>query len=439
MELLKNEKTEKSTITLTVQVSKEEFETANNKAFAQNSKKLNVDGFRKGKVPRQIIEKMYGKEVFFDEAINLCYPQAFELAIKEAKIMPIAQPKVEVSQMDEKGIVFTIIAPVYPEMTLKSYKGLEVEEVKPAKVDAKSVNAEIENMAKKLSRIESVSRKAKKNDTVNFNFEGFVDGVAFAGGKADGFDLVLGSNQFIPGFEDQLIGVKAGQDLDVTVTFPETYHVEDLASKEAVFKCNINVVKETILPALDDEFAKDVSEFDTFADLKADITAKLKEKNQATADNRFEEATMVELVSNLEGEIPEAMIEQQLDRVVEDFSYRIQMQGVSLEDYLKMNDMEMKAFRSLFALQAEQQIKTQLALEVVVRQEKIDITEDDLKTEIEQIAKEYNMEVERVKEVVPESKLKSDILLVRAATFVRENTVATKPKKVKEEKAKDSE
>lgn len=426
MELLKQEKTAKSTVTLTVKVSKEEFEQANTKAFAQNSKKLNIPGFRKGKAPRQMIEKMYGKEIFFDEAINICYPSAFELAMKESKVAPIARPTADVSEMNEEGVTFTIVVPVYPEMSLKSYKGIEAVKEEIIVADDEAVNLELAEVSKKLSRIETVDRAVENGDIVNFDFEGFIDGVAFPGGKADGFDLEIGSGQFIPGFEEQIISQTIDNDFEVKVAFPETYHSEDLAGKEAVFKCKINLVKQSICPELDDEFAKDASDFDTLAEYKKDIADKITEKNKTAVENRFEENIMAGLVENLEGEIPDAMMEQQLDRIVEDFSYRIQMQGVSIDDYLKMNSMEMSAFRNLFSIQAEQQLKTKLALEVVAAKENLTVTDEELNSEFENMAKTYNMEIDKVKTAVPVEALKSDLLLNKSAAFVRENAVATK-------------
>ncbi|MFI3226829.1 MAG: trigger factor [Clostridia bacterium] len=428
MELLKHEKTENSTVTLTVQVSKEEFEAANTKAFAQNSKKLNIDGFRKGKAPRAVIEKMYGKEIFFEEAINICYPEVYDLAMAEAGITPIGQPKTDVSELTEEGLTFTIVAPVYPEMTLKAYKGLEVEKMDAIVADDAAIDAEVAEMAKKLARVETVDREIQVGDTVNFDFEGFVDGVAFPGGKADGFDLQIGSGQFIPGFEEQLVGAKTEQTLDVNVVFPEAYHAEDLAGKPATFKCTINLVKQTITPEIDDEFAKDTSDFDTLAELKADVAEKINTKNQADVARRFEEAALVVLTGNLEGEIPEVMFEQQTDRIVEDFAYRVQMQGISLDDYLKMNDMQMDSFRKLFSIQADQQVKTKLALELVATAEKFEVTEADLDAEFEMMAKTYNMEIDQIKAAVPADALKGDLLMNKAAAFIRENSVAVAKK-----------
>ncbi|MFI3116270.1 MAG: trigger factor [Clostridia bacterium] len=429
MELIKQEKTANSTVTLTVKVSKEKFEEANKKAFAQNSKKLNIDGFRKGKAPRHVIEKMYGKEIFYDEAINLCFPDAYDVAVTTANIDPIARPEVDMTEITEDGFNFIIIAPVYPEMSLKAYKGIEAEKGKVSKATKAEVEAELSAMAKKLSRIETVERKSKKGDIVNFDFEGFIDGVAFAGGKAEGHDLELGSGQFIPGFEEQLIGVKAEDTLDVNVTFPEGYQSQELSGKPAVFKCQINLVKQTILPDMDDEFAKDVSEFDTLEELKTDISQKISEKNKSDVENQFEDNVIKALVENLEGEYPEALKVQQIDKLVQDFAYRIQMQGVTIEDYLKMNGMDIEVFRKLFDNQAEQQVKSQLALNVVVREEKLDITEEELEEEIAKLAKDYNMEVEQVKNVVPMDTLKSDILMTRAAKLVIDSAVTLKKAK----------
>ena len=431
MELLRNERTEKSTITLEVRVTKEQFDKASDKAFAQNVKKLNVSGFRKGKIPKSVVYKMYGEGIFFEEAVNICYPEAYKKAIEESKITPIGPADIDVKDANEEGITFVMVVPVKPEMTLTAYKDLESEKTDVVKADAIAVKSELENMSSKLARIESVTRKIKKGDTVNFDFEGSVDGVPFPGGKADGFDLVIGSGQFIPGFEDQLIGKKSEEEVDVTVTFPEEYHAEELAGKPAIFKCKVNNVKQTILPKIDDEFAKDVSEFETLEDLKKDISDKIIERSKEMAEREFEEKLLDVLIGNLEGEIPECMFEEQTDRVVEDFAYRIQMQGMKLEDYLKMNGMDIESFRKLFTVQAVRQVKVRLALEEVIKAEGITVTDEIVEEEISKMAESYGIEVAQVKASIPVDSLKRDLEVNKALEFVRENAKVIKVKKTK--------
>lgn len=439
MELLKKDITENSTVTLEVKVTKEEFDKANDKAFAQKAKTMNIPGFRKGKAPRSVIEKMYGAGIFFEEAVNLCYPEAFKLAIKEADIKPIGPADIDLTPITEEGFTFKIIVPVYPEMTLTSYKGIAVEKEEVTKADAASIKAELEGMAKKLSRIETVTRKIKKGDIVNFDFEGSVDGTPFPGGKADGFDLEIGSGHFIPGFEEALIGSKTDEEKDVEVTFPEDYHSADLAGKPAVFKCKINMVKQTITPKIDDEFAKDVSEFETLEDLKKDVSAKIVTRLQDTANRACEEKLLDVLSENLEGEIPQIMLEQQADRVVEDFAYRIQMQGMNIDDYLKMNSLDMPAFRKLFAPQAEKQVRIRLALEVVANTEKLEVTDADIDAEFTKMAESYNMPIEQIKKSVPADALKGDLMMNKAVEFVRENAKITKAKKTAKKATKKDE
>lgn len=439
MELLKHEKTEQSTVTCTVKVSKEDFAKATDKAFAQKSKTINIPGFRKGKAPRNIIEKMYGKDIFVDEAINNCYPEAYDLAVEKSKITPIAKASVDVTEFNEEGLTFSIVFPVYPEIKLGTYKGLSAPKEEITKVDAATIKAELENMAQKLSRIESVTRKVKKGDTVNFDFDGYVDGKQFDGGKADGFDLVIGSGQFIPGFEEQLIGTKTGDAKDVEVSFPEDYHATELAGKPAVFKCQINNVKQTITPKIDDEFAKDVSEFDTLEQLKKDVSTKIIAKMQETANNVYEDLIMDKLVENMTGDIPQAMFDNQSDRVVEDFAYRIQMQGMNMDQYLKMNGMDMESFRKLFTPQAEKQVKIKLALEGVATAEGLKVDAKDIKKQYEDMAKAYNMEVDKIKDAVSEEALKGDLLINKAVEFVMENAKSTKATKPKAEKTETAE
>lgn len=433
MELLNNQNTEKSTVTLTVKVTKEEFAKATDKAFAKNAKKINIAGFRKGKAPRSMIEKMYGANVFFEDAVNILYPDAYDFAVTEAKAKAIGPGSVDVKDVNDEGLTLEFVVPVMPNLTLNTYKGLEVPKEDVKKITATAIKEELDSMAKRLARTETVTRKIKKGDSVNFDFEGYVDGQKFDGGSAENFDLVIGSGQFIPGFEDALIGAKSGDDIDVSVTFPADYHSEALAGKPAVFKCKINLVKQTITPKIDDEFAKDVSEFDTLEDLKSDITEKLTVKQQDDIQKNFENGVVEALGANLEGEIPEILIEQQSNRVVQDFAQRIQMQGMQMDQYLSMNGLDNESFKKLFRPQAEAQVKTRFALELVSEKENLEVSEQEINDEYEKIAKMYNMELEQIKNAIPENGLKLDLLMNKAVLFVTENAVATKVKKAKKD------
>ena len=372
MELKNTEKQEHSVVALTIEITKAEFEAAKDKAFKKTGKNITVPGFRKGHAPRKMIEKLYGEGVFFEEAFNIIYPDAMEMAVEKSGIKPVGRADVDLGDPAEEGGL-TIIAkvPVEPEVELGEYKGVEVEK-ETVKVPAADVKAELNRLAQRNARTETVDRKAKKNDTVDIDFEGFVDGVAFEGGKAEHHALTLGSGTFIPGFEDQLIGCKAGDEKDVVVTFPEEYHAKELAGKEAVFKCKVHKVEETILPEIDDEFAKDVSDTcETLDDLKKEISERLKKERQEAADHAFEEKVLDAVIEDMKADIPQAMIESQIDSIVQDFSYRLQMQGMQLDQYLKMSGTEMGAFRAMFREQAEHQVKSRLVLEKVAELENI--------------------------------------------------------------------
>ena len=402
MELKNTEKQEHSVVALTIEITKAEFEAAKDKAFKKTGKNITVPGFRKGKAPRKMIEKLYGEGVFFEEAFNIIYPDAMEMAVEKSGIKPVGRADVDLGDPAEEGGL-TIIAkvPVEPEVELGEYKGIEVEK-ETVKVLQADVKAELNRMAQRNARTETVERKAKKNDTVDIDFEGFVDGVPFEGGKAEHHELTLGSGAFIPGFEDQLIGCKAGDEKDVVVTFPEEYHAKELAGKEATFKCKVHKVEETILPEIDDEFAKDVSDTcETLDDLKKEITERLKAERQEAADNAFEEKVLDAVIDGMKADIPAAMIDAQVDTIVQDFGYRLQMQGMGLEQYLKMTGTEMGAFRAMFKDQAERQVKTRLALQKVVELEGITVSDKELEEEYAKMAEQYKMEVEKVKAIVP--------------------------------------
>ena len=432
MELKNTEKQEHSVVALTIEITKAEFEAAKDKAFKKTGKNITVPGFRKGKAPRKMIEKLYGEGVFFEEAFNIIYPDAMEMAVEKSGIKPVGRADVDLGDPAEEGGL-TIIAkvPVEPEVELGEYKGIEVEK-ETVKVLQADVKAELNRMAQRNARTETVERKAKKNDTVDIDFEGFVDGVPFEGGKAEHHELTLGSGAFIPGVEDQLIGCKAGDEKDVVVTFPEEYHAKELAGKEATFKCKVHKVEETILPEIDDEFAKDVSDTcETLDDLKKEITERLKAERQEAADNAFEEKVLDAVIDGMKADIPAAMIDAQVDTIVQDFGYRLQMQGMGLEQYLKMTGTEMGAFRAMFKDQAERQVKTRLALQKVVELEGITVSDKELEEEYAKMAEQYKMEVEKVKAIVSKEALEGDLKISNALEFIKKNAKVKKAAKKK--------
>ena len=434
MKLTNVEKKEKNQVALSIVVEADVFEAACEKSYRKNVGSINIQGFRKGEAPRKMIEKLYGPEIFYDDAMNECIPDAYEAAVKEAGLKVVSQPSITEVDVKDGEFLFTAVVFVKPEVTLKDYKGIEAEK-EEVSVSAEEVEAELTRMQDRNARQVSVERESKKGDIVNLDFEGFVDGVAFEGGKGEKFDLELGSGMFIPGFEEQLEGKNVGDECDVNVTFPEEYNEKSLAGKPAVFKCKINEIKENQKPELDDEFAKDVSEFDTIAELKADIEKKMVESKQSSADTAFQERVMDKVIENMEAEIPDAMVETQLDRVAEDFSYRLAMQGMEFESYLKMTGMTMEQFRSVFAPQALRQVKIRLALEKIAELEGMDITEEDLNAEFDKLADNNKMDIAKVKELLAAEDLKADMLCQKANDFVIANAKAV----AKAEKAADAE
>ena len=431
MELKNTEKLEHSVVALTIEITKAEFEAAKDKAFKKSGKNITVPGFRKGKAPRKMIEKLYGEGVFFEEAFNILYPQAMDMAVEKSGIKMVGRADVDLGEPAEEGGL-TIIAkvPVEPEVELGEYKGIEAEK-ETVKVLQADVKAELNRMAQRFARTETVERKAKKNDTVDIDFEGFVDGVAFEGGKAEHHELTLGSGAFIPGFEDQLIGCKAGDEKDVVVTFPEEYHAKELAGKEATFKCKVHKVEETILPEIDDEFAKDVSEFDTLADLKKDIKARLTKTRQEESDRAFEDAAVDAAAKNMTVEIPACMIDEQVDRQMEQFGYQLQMQGMKMEDYAKMMGGNVDGLRQSLRPMAEQTVRTSLLLEAVAEAEKIEVLDEEVEEELKKMADQYQMELEKVKAAVSADSVREELKTRKAAKFIAENAKAVEEKPAK--------
>ena len=425
MSLVKCEKLEHSMVELEFSVSAEDFKAAVDKAAKREGKKYTVPGFRKGKAPRHLIEKLYGAEVFHYDAINDLFPAAYEAAAKEANVEPVSRPEADVvSSSLEEGVVLKVKVAVKPEITVKDYKGLKaVKTVQP--VEESRVDGEIERMRQRNARIISREGKAEKGDTAKFDFEGFVDGVAFEGGKAENYTLELGSGQFIPGFEDQMIGHEAGEEFDVNVTFPEEYHAKELAGKEAVFKIKLHEVETKELPELDDEFAKDVSEYDTLDELKASIRKGMEEQADREAELNVENALVDQVIESMEGEIPQAMYDNRMDEMVNEYRYRLQQQGLQLEMYLQYLNQTMAQFRDSFKEQAEKQVKIRLALEAVAAAEGIVASDEDFDAEVKRIADQYKMEEDRVRAIVNEAEVKGDLAVNKAIDFLKQNAEIT--------------
>lgn len=418
----KEVKVEKNIKSFEFFVTAEEFAKACDEAYKKNVGKISVQGFRKGKAPRAIIERYYGKEVFYEDAINIVLPGAYDKAIMEQNIEAVAQPEVDIKEFDaEKGITFIAKVVVKPEFELGQYTGLEVKK-SCVRTTEKEVDAEIERTRERNGRLVTVEDRASENgDTVNIDYEGSVDGVLFDGGSAKGFDLKLGSGQFIPGFEDQLVGHNAGEDVDVNVTFPEEYHAEDLKGKAALFKVKINAIKTLELPELDDEFAKDVSEFDTFAEYKADVKKKLQESNKAKAKREFENKVLDVVCDNTTIDIPEEMIMTTVENNIRDMAMQLQYQGMSLEMYMQYTGMTIDSLREQMKPDAEKKTKMSLILEKIAKVENIEVTDKDVEKEIKDIAEKNNMEVDEVKKYINPADIKESKIVEKTIDFIVSN------------------
>ena len=432
MNLVKSEKLEKSMHELQFSVDAESFKAAIDKAYKREGKKYTVPGFRKGHAPRAVIEKMYGADIFHYDAINDLFPEAYEAAVVESGIQPVGRPEVDVvSESLEDGVVLKVVVAVKPEIKVGNYTGLKATK-KVNTVDDADVEAELVRMQNRNGRIVTREGKAENGDTVDMDFEGFVDGVAFEGGKAEHYNLVLGSGSFIPGFEDQLIGHEAGEEFDVNVTFPEEYQAKELAGKPAVFKIKLHEVKTKELPALDDEFAKDVSEYDTLDELKASIRKGMEEQNEKQAALAVENDLVDQVIATIEGDIPDAMYEARMDEAVRDFEYRLAQQGLKLDMYLQYMGQTLESFRASFKEQAEKQVKIRLALEAVAAAEQIVASDEDLENELQRIADSYKMELAKVKELVNADEVKKDLAVNKAIDFIRDHAEITEEKVAKE-------
>ena len=426
MSFKKAEKQEANVYVIEFQIEKADFDAANDKAFKKNAGHINIAGFRKGKAPRHLIEKMYGKGVFYEEAINDCLPAAFEDALKQSGLDMIGQPEFDIVTIDDNGVAMTAKVTVKPECKVENYKGIKVtKDVKS--VTATDVKKEIETVRERNSReIDVTDRAAKKNDIANIDFEGFVDGVAFDGGKAEGHSLTLGSGAFIPGFEDQIIGKKIGDEFDVNVEFPADYHAEELAGKPAVFKVKLNSLKVKELPALDDEFAKDVSDFDTFDEYKADVKAKLTERNEKDADVAVDEQLTDAIIGLLDAEIPEVMYVTETENFVRDYDNRLRMQGLDINTFLKYTGQSLDDLRKQMRPQAEKQVKMRLALETIAKLENLTATDDEINEEYKRIADAYGVALDQVTGAIAKEDIAADIVVKNAFDIVKNNAVIAK-------------
>jgi trigger factor len=426
------ENLEKNMAKLTVTVDAAELEKAITKAYNKQKNSISVPGFRKGKVPQHMVEKMYGAEIFYEDAANIIMQETYPQAYDESKLDIVSQPQVDITQLEKgKDFIYTATVAVKPEVKLGKYKGVSVTKV-DAKVTATEVNDSIKAELERDARMVTKNGKAAKNDTAVIDFEGFVDGVAFEGGKGENYDLVLGSGSFIPGFEDQLIGHKAGEDVDVEVTFPETYQAEDLAGKAAVFKCHIHEVKKKDVPKLDDEYVSDHTEFETVDEYKASVKERLENNKKAEGRRAQEDEAIAKIVEDSEMEIPDAMLDYQVENMINDFANNMAQQGLSLQQYMQFTGMTMDAFRDQVRPDALSRTQSSLVLEAIAKAEKIEATDADVDAKLEEMSKQYGMELEQIKNLVGESEkesMKKDIAIEKAIELIMDNVKETAKKK----------
>ena len=420
MSLIKKELTEKSGFVMEFSVSKEAYAKAENEAYKKNVKSINVPGFRKGKAPKSVIQRFYGKDVFFEDAINACIPDAFEEAVKESGLTVVGSPKFDLVSSDG-DIVLKAEGFVKPEVSIEGYKGIEAEK-KVAEVTDEEVEAEVTRARERNARtVDVTDRAAADGDICNIDYEGSVDGVPFDGGKAEGHDLKLGSGSFIPGFEDQIVGKNIGDEFDVNVTFPEEYHAKELAGKAAIFKTKLNAIKFEELPEADDEFAKDVSEFDTLDEYKADIKSKMVKRNEDKAQGEFENALAEALMEKLVAEIPEPMFEAETENYVRDYDTRLRANGLDLKTYFKYTGLTLDALREQMRPNAEKQVKVRLALEKIAELENLTVSDEEVEAEYKRVSEAYNVPVEEVKGMIAAEDIKADLLVASAMNLVKEN------------------
>ena len=435
------EKLEKSMVALTVEVSAADFEAAVDKAYKKQRGSIRVPGFRPGKAPRKMIESMYGAGVFYEEAVNIALPDAYGAAVKEQELKVVGYPEVELLSVGKEGFSFKAAVAVYPEVKLGQYKGLEAPKAE-VKVTAADVNARLKEMAERNSRIVSVEDRAvKKGDIANIDFEGFLEGVPFDGGKSDSHDLEIGSGSFVPGFEDQVIGMEIGQEKDIDITFPEDYHA-DLAGKSVVFHVKLNAVKSKDVPALDDEFAKDVSEFDTLAELKKDVKAKLTQEREEAGKRAFEDIVMGKAAELMEADIPDAMVEEQARRYMENLRRQVQAQGIPFDQYMKMTNMDEEKLLEEARTPALGQVRMDLTIAAIVEAENLEATDEEVEAELAKMAGQYGMDVENMKKYMDAEVIREQVLRGKAVAVVADSAVAVKPaeeEKPKKKSKKDEE
>lgn len=440
MNVTSMEKKEKNRLKLVVEVEGEKFEAAVNTAYRKNSGSIYVPGFRKGKAPRKIIEGMYGASIFHEDAVNLLYPEAYDFAVEQEGLNVVGQPAIEdVNISDDKVLTIEFSLTLYPEVTMGEYKGLTAPK-ETVTVTDEDIQAEMDAARKRNARIVSVERPAQDGDTAVIDFEGFLDGVPFEGGKGEGFSLVLGSGQFVPGFEPQVVGMAIGGEKDIDITFPEEY-APDLAGKDVVFKVKLIEVKESVLPELDDEFAKDVSEFDTLEEYKNNIKEKLIEQREQSAQQEWENKLMSAAADNMEADIPDVMVEERLNSMLEDYSYQLSNSGMTLENYVQMMGMTMDMFRSSMQTSALYQVKMDLVTAKIAELENIEVSDEDLNAEYDKMAESYGMDVEKIKAAVQTELLIKDLRLRKAAQFVIDTGIAgemPKEEEPSEEKKKSA-
>ncbi len=418
---------------ITVEIEKELMEQGANKAYLKARKSIQLPGFRKGKAPRKLIESIYGAHVFYEDGLEEIFPQIYQAAVVEQELQAIGTPSLLSMDIADDGVTTIVLqTELYPEVTLGQYKGLEVEKAEAA-VSDEEVEAELDRMAKNVASRESVERAAEMGDTANIDFEGFDNGVAFEGGKGEKFDLVLGSGSFIPGFEEQVVGMNVGEEKDIDVTFPADYQAEELAGKPVVFHIKLNALTVEIIPEKDDEFAKDVSEFDTLEDLKADIRAKALEKKEKTIRGAFENAAVEMAAANAAVELPEALIEDALDRQMNNFAYQLQSSGFSLEQYASMMGGDLTTMRNAFRPGAEKQAKVDVVLEAIIKAEGLEVSEEEIEAEYKSLSETYGMELDKVKAAVPAEGMKADLLSRKAIQLIADSAVPVAPKAVAEE------
>lgn len=438
MEVKSIEKKEKNSADITVTVSPEEFEAAIVKVFNKNRKSIQIPGFRKGKAPRKIVEAMYGESVFYEDAINEVAPEAYFFSVKEKELKVVANPSIEDAKVeDDKSLTLRFNAALYPEVELGQYKGLEAVR-KEVKVDPAEIDMEVDQLRDRNATVQTAERPAKFGDTVVIDYEGFIDGVPFEGGKGEKHNLEIGSNSFIPGFEVQLIGTSAGDDTEVNVTFPEDYHAEELKGKPAVFKCHVHEVKEKLLPEADDEFAKDVSEFDTLAEFRQSIEDRLRKQKENKTRDDFLDLLLAQVVDGMKVDLNDAMVDQRAQQMVEDMAQRIQNQGISFETYLGWMGSNVADFTKSQHANAEKTIRQELALKKIADLEGITVSDEDKEEELKKLAEQYGMDVDTIKNFMDTEMMEESILYKKAADFIIDNAVALpepEPEKVEASEA----